>query len=124
MTCLNSVSHPRNSHLRGNFFKINFLVKKRYYGNEGLSLAWDRIKVCQVALFITTSPDFITRENWQQIASSHILTMASWVYANSVITNFFEILKQTKFIHTPKNKIHEVLILKKSAPGTTIHNYF
>ena len=64
-----------------------------YYGNEGLSLAWNRIKMCQVALFIT-------------------------------ITNFFEILKQTKFIYIPKNTTHEVLILKKSTPGTTIHNYF
>ena len=30
------------------------MVKKRYYGNEGLSLAWDSIKLSSVALFITT----------------------------------------------------------------------
>ena len=31
------------------------MVKKKYYGNEGLSLAWYRIKLSQVALFVTTS---------------------------------------------------------------------
>ena len=32
LICLKSVSHPRNSHLRGNFFKITFLVKKGITG--------------------------------------------------------------------------------------------
>ena len=30
------------------------MVKKCYYGDESLSLAWDRIKVRQIPLFITT----------------------------------------------------------------------
>ena len=30
------------------------MVKKCYYGDESLILAWDRIKVCQIPLFITT----------------------------------------------------------------------
>ena len=30
------------------------MVNKRYYENEGLCLAWDLMKVCQVAPFITT----------------------------------------------------------------------
>ena len=35
-------------------FKKFFLIKRRYYGNQCLDLAWDRIKVCQIAAFITT----------------------------------------------------------------------
>ena len=30
------------------------MVKKGYYGNEGLGLAWDHIKVHQMNPFITT----------------------------------------------------------------------
>ena len=30
------------------------MVEKGYYENESLSLAWDHMEVCQVALFITT----------------------------------------------------------------------
>ena len=30
------------------------MVKKGYYGNEGLGLAWDRVKVRQINLFQTT----------------------------------------------------------------------
>ena len=57
-SCPNSVSHPRSSHLRGTFFKINVLVKKRYYRYEGLSLAWDLIELSWVAPFITTDKCF------------------------------------------------------------------
>ena len=31
------------------------VVKKGYYGNESLGLAWDRVKVCQINPFYTTS---------------------------------------------------------------------
>ena len=30
------------------------MIKKKYYGNECFCLAWHRIKVCQIAPFITT----------------------------------------------------------------------
>ena len=36
------------------FFQRKKMVKKGYYGNEGLGLAWDCIEVCQVAPFSTT----------------------------------------------------------------------
>ena len=31
------------------------MVKKRYDGNEILGLAWDRIELCRMPLFITTA---------------------------------------------------------------------
>ena len=36
-------------------FWLKKVVKKGYCGNESLSLVWDRMKVCQVALFNTTN---------------------------------------------------------------------
>ena len=36
-------------------FKIKVLIQKKYYGNECLDLAWDRIKVSQIGSFITTN---------------------------------------------------------------------
>ena len=38
-------------------FLTKKMVKKWYCGNEGLSLAWDRIEVRQVAPFNTTDMD-------------------------------------------------------------------
>ena len=35
-------------------FQMNFLFRKKYQKNESLTLAWDRIKVSQINLFITT----------------------------------------------------------------------
>ena len=43
-----------NPHYHNNPFLIEKMVKKRYYRNECLGLAWDRIEVCQMNLFITT----------------------------------------------------------------------
>ena len=37
------------------FFLVKNRIKKGYYRNENLSLAWDRMEVCQVALCITTN---------------------------------------------------------------------
>ena len=34
------------------------MVKKVYYGNESLGLAWDCLKVCQVTLFNTTKTHY------------------------------------------------------------------
>ena len=53
-----SSNHARSSSYK-NFvptipFKKVFLIKKRYYKNECLDLAWDRVKVSQINPFITT----------------------------------------------------------------------
>ena len=39
------------------------MIKKRYYGNECLDLAWDRIKVLQNCLFTTTFTFIKSLEN-------------------------------------------------------------
>ena len=36
-------------------FLVKKVVKTGYYGNEDLSLAWDRVKVCQMTLFYTAN---------------------------------------------------------------------
>ena len=39
------------------------MVKKGYYGNEGLGLARDHIEVCQVAAFTIINADLKNSEN-------------------------------------------------------------
>ena len=38
------------------------MIRKGYCGNEGLGLAWDQIKVRQIALYVTTVTD--NRKFW------------------------------------------------------------
>ena len=47
-------SNPYKNSVRMIPFKMNFLFKKRYYGNECLDLAWDSIKVSHNYPFTTT----------------------------------------------------------------------
>ena len=47
-----------NPYSRNTVFWLKNVVKKGYFRNESLSLAWDCVKVCQVALFITTRFSF------------------------------------------------------------------
>ena len=44
------------------------MVESGYYGNEGFALAWNRIRVCQTYLFITTVvPYYFLEENMKPI---------------------------------------------------------
>ena len=43
------------------------MVKIGYYGNNSLSLAWDRMEVCQMNLFITTNGPKILAWNFEYI---------------------------------------------------------
>ena len=44
-----------NLHSHNTLFWLKKVVKKGYYGNESWGLAWDRVEVCQINPFYTTS---------------------------------------------------------------------
>ena len=54
---LHSAKLPSNSnfHSCNTHFWLKKVVKKGYYGNKSLGLAWDRVKVCQINPFYTSS---------------------------------------------------------------------
>ena len=52
------------------------MVKNRYYGNEGLGLAWDCIEVFYVVLFITTTGSilYMAGKTWSKVQPVKVFT--------------------------------------------------
>ena len=51
-------------HFYNTFLKRFFWLKKGYYRNESLGLAWYRVEVCQMPLLITTTLLYLTEQSF------------------------------------------------------------
>ena len=51
------------------------MVKKRYDGNEILGLAWDRMELCRMPLFITTAATKNCQANLSKIYNYNMFSI-------------------------------------------------